>query len=249
MASLRCPGCGAKNQGEPVKCRICGYDLRGHAEQPLTQPKPGTATMKKTRLSPLFALAAVGVVLMVLAGVLLGLLPGGDVISDIRNKVPFLAAQADDGWEQFTEASASFRATMPVDRVQKQAPFQWSTTGTIDQWVSTLGPDGAPDTTLGVQWATMPAVPGQDVKAELTSLAIGWADSMGGKVAKSQDTSFQGYPALVVKIDGLQNAQKESVTVRALLVRQRDELFVLSSTSIYPDHPQFDRLVNGFALL
>ena len=70
------------------------------------------------------------------------------MITTIRNKIPLVAAESSDGWDQFTEASARFRATMPVDRTQTQEPFQWSTTGTIDEWVSTLGPESNPDTTL-----------------------------------------------------------------------------------------------------
>ena len=40
--------------------------------------------------------------------------------------------------------------------------------------------------------------------------------------------------------------QGESATARALLVMKGDMLYVIQSLSVYGDHPQFVRLVNGF---
>jgi len=249
MSSIRCPGCGAKNPEGAVKCRLCAYDLRGQAELPMSQPKPGSAEVRGSSLKGVMALAVLGVVAIVLAGVLLGALPGAGAIATIRNKIPLIAAETSDGWDQFTEASARFRATMPVDRTQQQQPSQWSTTGTLDEWVSTLGPEADPDTTLSVQWMTVPTPEGEKVDAALTSLAVGWADSMGGRLTHVENTSFQGYPALLIEMDKLKNAKGDPITIRAVLIRQRDQLFILESKSVYTDHPQFDRLVNGFALL
>jgi hypothetical protein len=249
MASVRCPGCGAKNPDGSVKCRICGYDLRGRSELPMSQPKPGSAAMRSGSLKGVLGLAVLGVLAMLLAGVLLGILPGGDVITDIRNKVPLLATESSDGWEEFTEPSARFAATMPVDRSEQQEAFGASTTGTAEAWVSTLGPDDDPDTTLSIQWATVaPAAEGTE-EAVLTSMSIAWAGSLGGTVGDDEPTTFQGHPALLVEVEDLRNAADDPVTVRALFVLQRDRVFVIESRSIYADHPQFDRLVNGFTLL
>jgi len=249
MASVRCPGCGAKNQEEALKCRICGYDLRGHSELPLSQPQAGSEAMKSGSLKGVFALAVLAVLAIVLAGVLLGVLPGGDALTNLRNKIPALATKSGDGWEEFVQADARFTATMPVDRAESQVPFQWSTTGTIDQWVSTLGPDANPDTTLSVQWAPVPTPAGENLTGSMTSLSIAWAQSVGGKVDSSTETSFQGYPALLVTISGLRDANGDVATAKALLVRRREQQFIIVSNSVYRDHPQFDRLVNGFSLL
>lgn len=248
MASVRCPGCGAKNSEGSVKCRLCGYDLRGHSEVPMSQPKAGSAQLRSGSLKGVMFLAVLAVGGIVLAGVLLGVLPGGDVLTDLRNKIPAIATQTNDGWEEFTEADANFKATMPVDRTEGQIPFQWSTSGTADQWVSTLGPDDDPDTALSVGWATIP-VDAQTPAARLASLSIAWAESMGGKVSDSEETTFQGQPALLVQVEGMRNGAGDLVTVRALLIERGETLYVLSSRSVYADHPQFDRLVNGFALL
>jgi hypothetical protein len=249
MASVRCPGCGAKNPEGSVKCRICGYDLRGHSELPMSQPKAGSAEIRSGSLKGVLALAVLGVLAIVLAGVLLGVIPGGDVITEARNKVPFLATQSSDGWEEFTEPSARFAATMPVDRTQAQEAFAASTTGMADEWVSTLGPDDDPDTTLSIQWAPVTPAAEDTEEAVLTSTAIAWANSLGGKIGDDSATSFQGQPALLVQVEELRNADGDKVTVRALFVLQREQLFLIESRSIYADHPQFDRLVNGFALL
>jgi hypothetical protein len=249
MASVRCPGCGAKNQESAAKCRICGYDLRGNSELPMSQPKAGSEAMKSGSLKSVLALAVLAVLAIVLAGVLLGVLPGGDVITTIRNKIPILATESSDGWEQFVQADARFSATMPVNRIERQQPFPWSTTSSIDEWVSTLGPHDNPDTTLTVQWTTVPTPEGEKIDASLTSLSIAWADSLGAKVKHSDETSFQGYPALVVELDGPRNGDGDLVNIRALLIRRREQLFILESDSVYADQPQFDRLVNGFNLL
>jgi hypothetical protein len=242
MASVRCPGCGAKNPEDAPKCRICGFDLRGQSELPMSQPKAGSEAMKSGSLKGVLGLAVLGVLAMVLAGVLLGVLPGGDVLTSIRNKIPLIATESSDGWEEFVQTDARFSATMPVDRTE--------TTGTsFDQWASTLGPDAQPDTTLGIAWTTVPTPADEKIDASLTSWSITWAASLGGKVSSSNESSFQGYPALLVQVDGLRNAAGDSVTVRALLIRRREQLFVVSSSSVYADHPQFDRLVNGFTLL
>ena len=249
MASVRCPGCGAKNPEGSVKCRLCSYDLRGHAEVPLSQPKAGSAQLRSGSLKGVMALAIAAVAAIVLAGVLLGVLPGGDVITDLRNKVPAIATKSSDGWEEFTEPAANFKATMPSDRTQQQVAFPWSPAGTADEWVSTLGPDSEPDTTLAIGWATVPADPSQTAEARLTSIALAWAGQMGGTVSDSESTSFQGQPALLVQVKGMRDASGDQVTVRALFVQRGDTAYLLQSRSIYPDHPQFDRLVNGFTML
>jgi len=242
MASARCPGCGAKNPEEALKCRICGYDLRSQSELPMSQPKAGSEVMKSGSLKGVFALAVLGVVAIVFIGVVLGVLPGGDALTTVRNKVPFLATKSSDGWEEFVQSDARFSATMPVDRQETEGAF-------FDQWTSTLGRDDAPDTTLAVGWTSVPTPVDEKVDASLTSWAIAWADSQGGKVTSSNETSFQGYPALIVNLEGTRDAAGDAVTIRSLLIRRREQLFVLSSTSVYSDHPQFERLANGFSLL
>jgi hypothetical protein len=247
--AVRCPGCGAKNPDDSIKCRICSYDMRTEAEKPLSQPQAGSAAMRSGSLKGVMALAILGVAAIVLAGVLLDVLPGGDVITDVRNKIPLIASESSDGWEEFTEPPARFSATMPVDRTSETESFPGAASGSLDEWVSTLGPDDQPDTTLTVGWTTVPESADENVEASLVSSALAWAASIGGTVEAQQRTSFQGQPALVVRIEGLRTTDGDEVTIRGLLIRRRDQLFVLSSRSIYEDHPQFSRLANGFTML
>jgi len=249
MASVRCPGCGAKNPEGAVKCRLCAYDLRGQAEMPMSKPTPGSSQLRQGSLKVPLLLAILAVAAIVLAGVLLGILPGGDVITDIRNKVPAIAAQSPDGWEEFTEPAADFKASLPTNRTEQASPFPVPLEGTASAWVSTLGPEDDPDTTLAISWAEIPVDATQSPEATLSSQAIAWAAELGGEVSDSNQTSFQGQPALLAQIEGLRNGSGDLVTVRALLVQRGDVLYAIQSRSIYADHPQFDRLVNGFALL
>ena len=118
MASVRCPGCGAKNQEQALKCRICGYDLRGHSELPISQPKAGSEAMKSGSLKGVFALAVLAVLGIVLVGVLLGILPGGDVLTDLRNKIPALAT------EEQRRLGGVRRGRRPVQRHHARRPHR-----------------------------------------------------------------------------------------------------------------------------
>ena len=128
-----------------------------------------------------------------------------------------------------SQADARFSATMPVDRTESQVPFQWSTTGTIDQWVSTLGPDDDPDTTLSVQWATVATPDGRERRRvdDVARRSPGPSRS-AGRSTSTEETSFQGYPALLVqRRPGCVHANGDAATVRALFVRRREQQFVI----------------------
>ena len=249
MASTRCPACGAKNQAGSVKCRICGQDLRGSAEAPLSQPVPGSAVHRDGRLSGIVALAVAGVLLLAACALLLGLLPGNSATDWVRDRVPFLSQAPDDGWEEFTEPSGRWVAELPADRTEEVIPAAWADTGTSRAWIATLGDPDAPDTELAVQWTTVPRVEGEDVQASLASVAEQWGTSLGGAVTRSDDASFQGLPARRVTVEGLEGREGADATVQAVLIRRDEQLVILWSRSIYPDQPQFGRLIEGFSLL
>jgi len=244
---VRCPTCGAKN--ERLRCRICGQDLRDDVEMPLTQPKPGSAEIRSARLSGVFFLAVGGVVLLGVLALLLGVVYGPRWLSNVRNQIPFLSQQSEDGWTSFTEPDARFSAEMPVDRDQVTVPLAAATTGSAPQWQAGLGGTSTvPDTVLSITWATVPAIAPENVEASLTSIAEQWGADLGGRVETNDEMTFEGLPARRVEVTRLQQGN-ESATVDAVLVLRRDQLVIIESRSVYADHPQFTRLVNGFHFL
>lgn len=249
MVSTRCPACGAKNPGDAVKCRICGQDLRGLVEAPLSQPVPGSALHRDGRLGSLVAIVAGGVVLVVALAVLIGAVPGNSATNWIRDRVPFLSQKTDDGWQKFSEASGPWAAELPANRAQTTLPTPWTTDGTSQAWVSDLGSTQNPDTQLVIEWGTVPTPAGEDVEASLASVAQRWAQSMGGTVTADAQSSFAGFPARRVTVTGMKSPTGDDVTVEAALIRHRDELVMIWSRSIYPNHPEFGRLVSGFTFL
>jgi hypothetical protein len=244
---VRCPACGAKNDG--IRCRICGTDLRDDVERPLTQPTPGSAQLRSARLSGVFLIAVGGVVLIGVLALLFGVVEGPQWLTTIRNKIPFISQESDDGWTSFTEPEARFAAEMPIDRERVSVPLGASTTGQAEEWRAGLGGTSTvPDTVLTITWATVPAVAEDNVEASLTSTAEQWGAELGGRVETNEEMTFQGLPARRVEVTRLEQGG-EVATVDAVLVRRREQLVIIASRSVYPDHPQFSRLANGFSFL
>jgi hypothetical protein len=246
---VRCPQCGAKNTGEAAKCRICGQDLRGTVEQPLTMPEPGSAQMRSGRLSGLVAMAAGGVLLLLALALVLGIVPSPRWLSDARNSIPLLSQESDDGWTAFVEPSGRWRAEMPVDRTESTVAFPLADTGSARQWTSRLGGTSTvADTELSVIWTTVPAPAGENVAASLATTAQQYGESLGGRVERNDEATFRGLPARRLEVSRLRQGD-EDASVEALLVRRGEQLVILQSRSVYPDHPQFGRLVEGFSFV
>jgi hypothetical protein len=248
-AKVRCPACGAKNQGGSVKCRICGQDLRGGVERPLTQPQPGSAQFRSARLSGVFLLAVGGVLLLAVLALLFGVVQGPQWLTDLRNRIPLISQQADDGWTALSEPEARWMAELPIDRERTEVPSPASPTGVAPAWVAGLGGTATvPDTELSITWTDVAPVPEDQQQVMLASTAEQWGAALGGRVERNDEASFAGLPARRVTITRVEQGD-QAATVEALLVRRRDQLVVLASRSVYPDHPQFPRLVQDFTFL
>jgi hypothetical protein len=244
---VRCPSCGAKNDG--IRCRICGTDLRDDVERPLTQPTPGSAQIRSARLSGVFLVAIGGVVLLAVLALLLGVVEGPQWLTTIRNKIPLISQESEDGWTSFTEPDARFAAEMPVDRERVVVASSASLTGQAEEWRAGLGGTSTvPDTVLTITWAPVAAVTEDELEATLTSTAEQWGAELGGRVETNEEMPFQGLPARRVEVTRLEQGD-EAATIDAIIVRRREQLVIIASRSVYPDHPQFSRLANGFSFL
>jgi hypothetical protein len=244
---VRCPSCGAKNDG--IRCSICGADLRDDVERPLTQPTPGSAQIRSARLSGVFLVAIGGVVLLAVLALLLGVVEGPQWLTTIRNKIPLISQESEDGWTSFTEPEARFAAEMPVDREREVVASSASLTGQAEEWRAGLGGTSTvPDTVLTITWAPVAAVTEDELEATLTSTAEQWGTELGGRVETNEEMTFQGLPARRVEVTRLEQGD-EAATVDAIIVRRREQLVIIASRSVYPDHPQFSRLANGFSFL
>lgn len=247
--TVRCPNCGAKNKGGIFRCRVCSADLRADAEQPMTRPEVGTTTKQSASLSGVVGLAVAGIALLLVAALLLGVVSGPQWFTNAVNKVPFVNTAADDGWTRFVEEPAQWEAEMPVDRTKSTVGFPASTTGTADQWLTGLGGTSTlSDTELSIIWTTVPRPAGENIDAALASTAVLWGAALGGKVTENDEATFEGFPARRVTITDLKQGD-EDATIEAVLIRRDEQLVVLVSRSVYPDHPQFSRLVENFSFV
>jgi hypothetical protein len=124
-----------------------------------------------------------------------------------------------------------------------------SLTGQAEEWRAGLGGTSTvPDTVLTITWAPVAAVPEDELEATLTSTAEQWGTELGGRVETNEEMTFQGLPARRVEVTRLEQGD-EAATVDAIIVRRREQLVIIASRSVYPDHPQFSRLANGFSFL
>ena len=246
---VRCPACGAKNDGEARKCRICGQDLRESAERPLTMPQPGSEVMRSARLSGVVLIAVGAVVGLGVLALAFGVVQGPQWLSDLRNDLPVVDQSPSDGWTSFEEPSGSWAAELPVDRTEETLAFPPGDNGTATQWISRLGGTATvPDTELSIVWTTVPTSEDEPVEQSLAATGEAWAQQLGGRTSRNDEATFEGLPARRITVTDLRLGD-ERATADAVLVRRGDQLVILQSLSIYPDHPQFSRLVEGFTFL
>jgi hypothetical protein len=241
MSKYRCPVCGATHKNQPTKCRLCGQDMSGSSTIPAYT---GGARQTVQSQSGLGRLAIIGLVIVLgigLLAVVLGFTGSNSFIDNIREEIPGLEVNQNDGWTALDDPSGGFVAQMPEGREKKFIAFAPAANGRLDQWSSLIGDE----TDLTISYGKVSKADGQSANAALASYAETWAATLGGKVEDAQETGFQGYPAIEVAVRDLTLAD-ETATARAMMVLRGDTLYVLQSESIYPDQPQYGRLLSGF---
>ncbi len=250
MAKNRCPICGATHKNEPRQCRLCGHVMDGTVAMPVSA---GTTTRtvqtKKKGVGGFVMIGVIGVLGIAVLAVLLGFTKGDLSAGSIRDRIPFLKS-TDDGWVQVDDAEGGFTVEMPSNRQAGTTPFPPAENGRLTGWTATIGSD----TSLAVYYAPLVPVDGETAKGTVNRMvdeAIAQTTTVSAQhnhdtqVIKRTDTSFQGYPAVVydlsgVDINGAFGYQKAIIFVKG------DTIYTLASNSIYQDHPQWDRFTSSF---
>jgi hypothetical protein len=192
-------------------------------------------------LGSLVLIAVIGVLAIAVLALVMGFTGSNDFIDNIRDKIPGLEAEGDDGWTALDDPSGGFIVDMPEDREKKFVSFAPAANGRLDQWSSVIGSE----TDLTVSYGKVTLQDGQSATAALVGLADTWAATLGAQVEETVETGFRGYPAVEMSLRDLTFAG-ETATARAMMVLRGDTVYVIQSLSIYPDQPQYGRLLGSF---
>ena len=188
---------GQEPRGSASSAASARYDLRGQCRAAHSQPKAGSAqVMRSGSLKGVFGLAVLGVVGHRAGRRAPGLLPGGDVITDVRNKIPFLAAESQRRLGRSSPrpppASAPpCRSTGPREvSASSRAP-----TGTIDAVGEHPGARDRPRHRAH-GGSGPPSPPRRRADRGLAELdcASAWAASTGRHARDVRGDPFQGHP-------------------------------------------------------
>jgi hypothetical protein len=199
------------------------------------------AATRQGGLGSLVLIAVIGVLAIAALALVMGLTGSNDFIDNIRDKIPGLEVEGNDGWTALDDPSGGFVAEMPDEREKKFVSFAPAANGRLDQWSSVIGGE----TDLTISYGNVTVQPGQSSTAALVLLADTWAATLGAQVETTEETTFRGYPAIDMALRGM-TYNDETATTRTMLVLRGNTVYVIQSLSIYPDHPQFGRLANSF---
>lgn len=241
MSKYRCPVCGATHKEQPTHCRLCGQDMTGTAKIPAYTGGARPAAARKGGLGSVLVIAVISVVAIAVLALVMGLTGSNDFIDNVREKIPGLAPAANDGWTTLDDASGGFVAELPEEREKEFVSFAPAANGRLDQWSSVVGTE----TDLTISYGKISPQPGQSAAATLVSLSDTWAPAIGAKIDDTNETAFRGYPAIELNLRNLTFAG-QTATAKAMMVLRGDTVYVLQSLSVYPDHPQYGRLLSGF---
>lgn len=241
MSKYRCPVCGATHKEQPTHCRLCGQDMTGTGKIPAFTGGSRPAAVRKGGLGSVLLIAVIGVVAIAVLALVMGFTGSNDFIDNIREKIPGLAPAADDGWTALDDAAGGFVAELPEEREKQFVSFPPAANGRLDQWSSVIGDE----TDLTISYGRVSTQPGQSAAAALVSLGDTWALSTGAKIDDTTETTFRGFPAIELDLRNLTFGE-QTATAKAMMVLRGDTVYVLQSLSVYPDHPQYGRLLSGF---
>ena len=199
------------------------------------------AAQRSGGLGSLFLIAVIGVLAIGVLALVMGFTGSSDFVDNIRDKVPGLQVDSDDGWTALDDPSGGFIAEMPEEREKKFVAFAPAANGRLDQWSSVIGSE----TDLTISYGKVTVQDGQSATAALVGLADTWAVTTGAQVEETVETTYRGYPAVEMSLRNLTYAG-EPATARAMMALRGDTVYVIQSLSVYPDQPQYGRLLGSF---
>lgn len=250
MAKNRCPICGATHKDTPRQCRLCGHVMDGTVSLPTTgATMTRTVQTKKKGVGGFALIAIVAVLAIAVLAILLGFTSGDLSAGSIRNRIPFLS-HTDDGWVKVDDPDGGFTVEMPSNRQAGSTPFPPAENGRLTGWTATIGSD----TSLAVYYAALVPVDGESAKGTVNRMvdeAIAQTTIVSAQHAhdtqliKRSDTTFQGYPAVVYDLSGV-DINGDFGYQKAIIFVKGDTMYTLASNSIYKDHPQWERFTNSF---
>jgi hypothetical protein len=220
MAKILCPACGAAHKGQANVCRLCGARLDG--DNPITlgkqrQADPGIDPYSRRGMGPaiLIGLGIVAVVAALAVGT--GAVESTDQVNWLRDKLPFLKQETDDGWIEFADPDGVLVVETPGEPTLEEDPAAITPAGTVTSYVVLIGDDF--DMTVGYTSGAGLDTAGNDREALEALAATFVADSGGREVSISDPFTYNGRPAIDVTIDGITRPKGSSfINVRILLV-------------------------------
>jgi hypothetical protein len=250
MAKNRCPICGATHKEAPRQCRLCGHVMDGTVAMPVSAgTMTRTVQTKKKGVGGFVLIGIIGVLAIAVLAVLLGFTKGDLSAGSLRDRIPFLKT-TDDGWVKVDDAEGGFTVEMPSNRQAGTTPFPPAENGRLTGWTATIGSD----TSLAVYYAPLVPVDGETGKGTVNRMvdeaiaqttAVSAQHNHDTQLIKRTDTSFQGYPAVVYDLSGV-DINGDFGYQKAIIFVKGDTIYTLASNSIYQDHPQWDRFTGSF---
>ena len=272
MSKYRCPICGATHKQYQPNCRLCGQSLAAE-NIPTDMPKAATATSANASIKGVFFIGLGIVLLLLIGGVAFGVVQSNRAIETAKEVVlqqnvdgwsplvcvvegaaPVEGAATEAAATCTVPAGQGFSTELPGDRTKSNTAFAPAVGGKMETWSTTI----STDTLLEVVYAPVTdpstgAAPVTGDKAAFDRIADAWlagknlsreVSTTGGTDVTVQETTFRGYPALLINTPNREIPMgEEEGYLRTLLVLRDDVLFVVQSSSIYESSEPFDRMV------
>jgi len=242
MSKFHCPRCGATHKTLQAKCRLCGMDMSGEhvpfdmgARPPAEKPKG---------LGALLGFGILGVLIIGALGVAFGISDDGGRISQVSARIGLGGLDA-DGWTALEDPQGSFIVEMPGTATQTTTSFPPGQNGEMTVWTSMISDETK--IIVGFTDLELTGAESDSEKVRLEELAKQWATAQGTRLDRIDASAFRSYPAVDTRL-AFFDLNGKLAAAKAFLILRGDRLYVVQVQSIYPDAPQYVRVLNSLEL-